>query len=461
MNGEKVEHLDITGLTFRFTPPMWDITSAPWDFSTTPWGFRPEMHPGCVRVWGSGRDIRIANCRFEHVFFPIRIRSILEGQRVDDVRIEDNEFRYTDNGILSVEDGSGWGYADLRGRLGDVRIYRNHSLETGRRPARYSTGTGINVTGARTVEIAGNVIERSYAQGIDVHGAKASGDVGRRAVHAHAHPPQQGLGVDAQLQRLRRHRDLAGRPGYVFDNLSYNAQGYRNWERYSRHGRGLRPCLLPGRRVQELPLQQHRLGQIQGSGQPSWRTAPPSRRSSVTRTPSSTTRSTTSHEGSRRQAPDGRPEQVPRQHLGRHGPSTSSATPTRPGPKRRATPRTPGRGRATLPSKPTPTAATSSTTSPRWACWSLPGRWLLTFDDFKSTLTEEPGACSASWAKSARPRRFATPPGATSARSDGSAGIGQGRQGVCAVGALAVWWASGTSIPRATTPPISSTSTGT
>ena len=140
VNGEKVEHLEISGLTFRFTPSMWDLTSAPWDFSTTPWGLRPELHPGCVRVWGSGKGIRIANCLFEHVFFPIRIRALLEGQRVDDVRIEDNEFRYTDNGILSVEDGSGWGYAKLRGRLGDVRIYRNRSLETGTRPRATAPG---------------------------------------------------------------------------------------------------------------------------------------------------------------------------------------------------------------------------------------------------------------------------------------------------------------------------------
>ncbi len=140
MNGEKVEHLEISGLTFRFTPSMWDLTSAPWDFSTTPWGFRPDLHPGCVRIWGSGKGVRIANCLFEHVFFPIRIRTLVEGQRVDDVRIEDNEFRYTDNGILAVEDGSGWGYAKLRGRLGDVRIYRNRSLETGTRPRATATG---------------------------------------------------------------------------------------------------------------------------------------------------------------------------------------------------------------------------------------------------------------------------------------------------------------------------------
>ena len=233
VDGEKVEHLHITGLTFRFTTPSWSITSATWDFSTTPWGLRSETHPGCVRVWGSGQDIRIANCLFEHVFFPIRIRSLVAGQRVDDVRIEDNDFRYTDAGILSVSDGSDWGYAQLRGRLGDVRIYRNHSLETGRRPSRYGTGTGMEVSGARTSEISGNVIERSYAQGIDVHGAKVNGmwgDVPFTRTLVHHNKVWESM---LNCNDYGGIETWQGGPFYIFNNLSYNALGYRHWERYS------------------------------------------------------------------------------------------------------------------------------------------------------------------------------------------------------------------------------------
>jgi hypothetical protein len=233
INGEKVEHLDISGLTFRFTTSMWEITAATWDFSTKPWGVRGDVSPACVRVWGAGNGIRIANCLFEHVFFPIRIRSLLEGQRIDDVRIEDNEFRYTDNGILTVSDGSGWGYAKLRGRLGDVRIYRNRSYETGTRPTRFCTGTGIQVTCARTAEIAGNVIERSYAQGIDVHGAKTSGmwgDVPFTRILIHHNKVWESM---LNCNDYGGIETWQGGPAYVFDNLSYDALGYRNWERYS------------------------------------------------------------------------------------------------------------------------------------------------------------------------------------------------------------------------------------
>ncbi|MCP5521642.1 MAG: hypothetical protein H7A46_08850 [Verrucomicrobiales bacterium] len=233
VDGTNVEHLDITGLTFRFTTPEWSITSSTWDFSTKPWGLRADAHPGCVRVWGEGRDIRIANCRFEHVFFPIRIRSLVAGQRVDGVRIEDNDFRYTDAGILSVSDGSGWGYAQLRGRLGDVSILRNHSLETGRRPSLFGSGTGMEINGARTLEIAGNVIERSYAQGIDVHGAKVNGMWGdvpfvRYLIHHNK--------VWESMLNCNDYGGIEtwqGGPFYVFNNISYNALGYRNWERYT------------------------------------------------------------------------------------------------------------------------------------------------------------------------------------------------------------------------------------
>jgi hypothetical protein len=233
VSGNTVEHLHISGLSFRFTTAPWDITAATWDFSTTPWGLRAEAHPGCVRVWGSGRDIRIANCIFEDVCFPIRIKSLVEGQLIDEVRIEDNDFRRTDLGILSVADGSGWGYAKLRGRVGDVRVYRNHSLETGTRPSRFNTGTGIEVCGARTVEISGNVIERSYAQGIDVVGSKASGmwgDVPFTRILIHHNKVWESM---LNCNDYGGIETWQGGPAYVYDNISYDALGYRNWERYS------------------------------------------------------------------------------------------------------------------------------------------------------------------------------------------------------------------------------------
>lgn len=233
VEGRRVEHLHITGLTFRFTTPHWDLTAPPWDFRTVPWLLRPEQHPGCVWIWGEGRDIRIANCRFEHVVMPVRIRSVERGQVVDGVRIEDNEVRFTDHGIFSVCDGGAWGYADLRGRLGDVRIYRNRSCETARRPSRYSNGIGIEVAGARTVEIAGNVIERTYAQGIDVVGGKrngAWGDVPFTRILIHQNKVWDCL---LNCNDFGGIETWQGGPAYVFNNVVHNPLGYRHWNRYT------------------------------------------------------------------------------------------------------------------------------------------------------------------------------------------------------------------------------------
>ncbi|NGO38548.1 hypothetical protein G4L39_03925 [Limisphaera ngatamarikiensis] len=231
VEGRRVEHVHVTGLTFRFTTPDWDLTAPPWDFRTQPWSLRPEQHPGCIFVWGEGRDIRIAHCRFEHVVMPVRIRAVEPGQRVDGVRIEDNEVCYTDHGIFSVCDGGAWGYADLRGRLGDVRIYRNRSFETARRPSRYSNGIGIEVAGARTVEIAGNILERSYAQGIDVLGGKRSGvwgDVPFTRILIHQNKVWESL---LNCNDFGGIETWQGGPAYVFNNLSYNPLGYRHWNR--------------------------------------------------------------------------------------------------------------------------------------------------------------------------------------------------------------------------------------
>lgn len=225
VSGKKVEHVHLSGLTFRFTGPIWDLTAIYWDFSTKPWKQRADLNPACVRVWGEGRDIRVANCRFEHVFSPIRIRALEAGMRVEDVLIEDNDFRDTDDGVLTVGDGAFWGYAQLQGRLGDVRILRNHSCETGHRPSRLRQGTAFEVEGPRTVEIAGNVIERSYAQGIDVHGAKPSGcwgDVPFTRILIHHNKVWESM---LNANDYGGIETWQGGPAYVFNNLSYNAQG--------------------------------------------------------------------------------------------------------------------------------------------------------------------------------------------------------------------------------------------
>ncbi|MBN1673968.1 MAG: hypothetical protein JXR37_23160 [Kiritimatiellae bacterium] len=239
VNGTRVKHLHVTGLTFRFTTPGWDITASSWDFSTAPWGFRDDMHPGGVRVWGEGTDIRVANCLFEHVVAPIRIRAIRKGQRVDAVRIEDNVIRYTEYGGIAVANGSAWGYASRHGLLGDVRIYRNRAFMTGLRARRFGNGTCIDVEYPDTAEIAGNFIERSGGQGINVRGAKNNlcwDDVPFTRILIHHNKVWQPMQIANDFGGIETWQ---GGPVYVFNNLVYDARGPQHWKiRHSGKGSG-------------------------------------------------------------------------------------------------------------------------------------------------------------------------------------------------------------------------------
>ena len=91
----------------------------------------------------------------------------------------------------------------------------------------------MEVSGARTAEIAGNVIERSYAQGIDVHGAKVNGMWGDVPFTRHLIHHNKVWESMLNCNDYGGIETWQGGPFYVFNNLSYNALGYRHWERYS------------------------------------------------------------------------------------------------------------------------------------------------------------------------------------------------------------------------------------
>ncbi len=231
IHGEKVEHLDVSGLTFRFTSTNWDITEHYYDFSVKPFVHRRSVHPACVEIWGSGRDVRIANCLFEHVYFPVHAKAQAKDTLIDDVTVEDNDIRHTDYSGIVLVDGGVHSHVQPRGRLGDVRVLRNRLFDIGGRPLRFSGGLGsINVAGAETVEIAGNIIERAWNQGVNVTGGKphlACGDVPFSRVLIHHNKVWNSLLGTSDYGGIETWQ---GGPAYVFNNLSRNAQGMWLWQ---------------------------------------------------------------------------------------------------------------------------------------------------------------------------------------------------------------------------------------
>lgn len=222
------KHIEVSGLTFRFANVTWDLTELPWLY-TQKFRLKEHVYPASVRVWGAAEDITVANCRFEHINSGVLMKAVGPGDRIDRVMVRDCEFRWTDHSGISIEEGLLWGDTtpDRGGHLFDVKILRNYLEETGLRSQRVGAANAINVDNAETLEIAGNVVERSWHAGINVRGSKISGNV-------RDCPLTRILIYQNKVTNSIRTGDDCGNietwqggPAYVFNNVSGNPGGLR------------------------------------------------------------------------------------------------------------------------------------------------------------------------------------------------------------------------------------------
>ena len=219
IDADKMSHMQISGLTFRFTNTYWNLDAPPFRHK--------DVSPACIRLLGSGEDIVVANCSFEHVHLPVRMKAVGDDDVIDRVAIRDNEIKYTDHGAIALADGGAWGKEYPRGRLYHVRVMRNRLFQIGRRPTRYGQGHAIDLDCPETAEIAGNVLDRLYGAGIFVFGGKRS-----------------AAKADRPLTRILIHHNKVtdsmlnnndwggietwqGGPAYVWGNISGNPGGYK------------------------------------------------------------------------------------------------------------------------------------------------------------------------------------------------------------------------------------------
>ncbi|HEY2588896.1 MAG TPA: LamG-like jellyroll fold domain-containing protein [Tepidisphaeraceae bacterium] len=222
-----MSHVHISGLTFRFTNVIWNMLTAPYWVSHE----NIDVEPGCVRLLGSGTDLQVTNCTFEHVHRGVRMKAEGKDDVIDQVVVSDNVFSDDDAGGVELADGTI--YANLdgpMGRLCDVRVLRNKFDHIGLRPDLFGQGVSLEVDYAQTVEVAGNIFDRVCAQGVDVHGAKQSGaSTNRPFTRILIH---HNKAVDTLLNNddFGGIETWQGGPAYVFDNISGNPGGYRSWD---------------------------------------------------------------------------------------------------------------------------------------------------------------------------------------------------------------------------------------
>jgi hypothetical protein len=224
--GSEARHVEISGLDFRWTTQPWPLEIVAWDSRTIPYTLRPESQPACIRIWGKGEGLRVAHCVFEDVVMGIRMSAVGEGSSMRDIRVEDNVFRNTDVGAAHFSDGTVWGLSHPVGVLDDVRLYRNFAQGIGFRATRFERGCAFDVKHPRRAHIAGNVIERSGAQAINVFAGKGSvrGDVPLVRILIHQ---------NKAWKTMQNGNDFGGietwghGPVYTFNNLSFDARGQR------------------------------------------------------------------------------------------------------------------------------------------------------------------------------------------------------------------------------------------
>jgi hypothetical protein len=222
-----MSHVRISGLTFRFTNTFWNLTAAPYWVSHE----SVDVEPGCVRLLGSGTDIEVANCAFEHVHRGVRMKAVGREDSIDQVVIRDNVFSDADFGGVELADGATYGDTNPQmGRLYDVRVMRNKFERVGMRPDLFGQGEALKIEYAQTAEVAGNIFNRVASQGIDVHGAKqndATTDRPFARILIHHNKVVDSLLNNDDFGGIETWQ---GGPAYVFNNISGNPGGYRNWD---------------------------------------------------------------------------------------------------------------------------------------------------------------------------------------------------------------------------------------
>jgi len=92
-------------------------------------------------------------------------------QRMDHVQVTDNDIQFADDAAMEIGNGR---LSASTPPLGDVKVLRNNVYTAGLRPIRQSHGHTIVILFPETMEVAGNVLDRTGGSGLFLFGGKAA-----------------------------------------------------------------------------------------------------------------------------------------------------------------------------------------------------------------------------------------------------------------------------------------------
>ncbi len=221
--------IDISGFDLMFANPV-----------DPKWPSRPPLgrpYAATIHLLGACSHIRVHHCRIGHVGYGVTAMPEKNGDVLDYLEVADNDIHDVDGSGIFFNLKHHWLLMKKAVvRLVHVKILRNRLRNMGSRviePKARGRDT-INIQQGERVEVAGNVVDRSWGVGILVFGGQdwLKGFI--------AHPLMRTLihhnKVTNSLLSLQDFGGIAAweiGPSYVYDNISGNAVGYKHvhWRR--------------------------------------------------------------------------------------------------------------------------------------------------------------------------------------------------------------------------------------
>ena len=220
-------HIEISGLSFRFE-------------NIENW-FVENYETAAVRVYGDSSQIKVSHCAFEHVIKALLYYPLRDGDMGDFIELSDSTVRFTQQNAVALSHGCGtmWGFrlfpeSEPQGHLKHVAILRNHIYDIGMRPALGEACHAVAVRGGELVEIAHNIVDRTYGSGIQAVNSRFTSPTYK--LRNWENPLNRILVHHNRVTNtLLRSNDWGGiaswgvGPSYVFSNISGNAVGHRGY----------------------------------------------------------------------------------------------------------------------------------------------------------------------------------------------------------------------------------------
>ena len=222
---ENQNHIEVSGLSMMFS----DVLPVTDDRKL----YHARLHMGAVHIAGSCSHVTVRNCGFSHLPNAVQAYVLRQEDTLDHLAVTDCDIHDIGSGAICL---TARGFTRVAwnggGQLVHARVMRNRVRNTGHRSlqGRANGLHAITVEGAQMVEIAGNVVDRSWGAGIWAYNGmeKRLNGISRPLVRALVHHNK----VTNSLLGLQDYGGIAAwmsGPCYVYNNISGNAVGYKHY----------------------------------------------------------------------------------------------------------------------------------------------------------------------------------------------------------------------------------------